>query len=116
MNIKKNAFKTIVAPEEVRQAFSELRNSLSTSDKILMQAIWNVIHRQINMTDALVDEIDVINSNIKLQKEQARAALLQKVEMVLTDDAAEYGTVDAGTVEADDAGTVETDDAGTVAA
>ena len=39
---KKYAFVTIVAPEAVRAEFTQLRNELKTTDKQLMQALWNL--------------------------------------------------------------------------
>jgi hypothetical protein len=39
---KKYAFVTIVAPEAVRAEFTQLRNELKTTDKQLMQALWNI--------------------------------------------------------------------------
>lgn len=53
--MKKGAFKTIVASEQVRAEYSALRNSLGTTDKGLMQAIWRIVTAL--PADELIDAI-----------------------------------------------------------
>ncbi len=50
----KYTFKTIVAPESVRAEFTHVREDLMTSDKQLMQALWNIALRDM---DAVREEI-----------------------------------------------------------
>lgn len=51
---KKYSFVTIVAPAEVRAEFTHVREDLMTSDKQLMQALWNLAMRDM---DAVREEI-----------------------------------------------------------
>jgi len=50
----KSKFVTIVAPENVRSEFTYVRQDLMTTDKQLMQALWNVA---MNHTDELRQEV-----------------------------------------------------------
>lgn len=50
----KSKFVTIVAPEQVRSEFTHVREDLMTTDKQLMQALWNVAMRA---SDALRQEV-----------------------------------------------------------
>ena len=51
---KKYSFQTIVVPTEVRSEFTHVREDLMTTDKQLMQALWNVAMRA---SDALRQEV-----------------------------------------------------------
>jgi hypothetical protein len=51
---KKYSFVTIVAPTEVRAEFTHVREDLLTTDKQLMQALWNIALRDM---DAVREEI-----------------------------------------------------------
>lgn len=51
---KKYSFQTIVAPEQVRVEFTHVREDLMTTDKQLMQALWNIAMRD---RDAVRDEV-----------------------------------------------------------
>ena len=51
---KKYSFVTIVAPAEVRAEFTHVREDLLTTDKQLMQALWNIALRDM---DAVREEI-----------------------------------------------------------
>lgn len=50
----KSKFVTIVAPEQVRSEFTHVREDLMTTDKQLMQALWNVAMRT---SDAIRQEV-----------------------------------------------------------
>ena len=50
----KYKFVTIVAPEQVRAEFTHVREDLMTTDKQLMQALWNIAMRD---ADAVRDEV-----------------------------------------------------------
>lgn len=50
----KSKFVTIVAPEQVRSEFTHVREDLMTTDKQLMQALWNIAMRA---SDAIRQEV-----------------------------------------------------------
>ena len=55
----KYAFKTIVATEQIRAEFTALRDELSSSDKQLMLALWNLKNKE-----ALIAEV------VRLQEQE----------------------------------------------
>ena len=67
----KYAFKTIVAPEDVRADFTILRDRLNSSDKELMQAFWNFA----------MSNIGAIEDEVKNLQEQTAIARASKQEM-----------------------------------
>ena len=67
----KYAFKTIVAPEDVRADFTILRDRLNSSDKELMQAFWNFA----------MSNIGAIEDEVKHLQEQTAIARASKQEM-----------------------------------
>jgi hypothetical protein len=69
MEIKKYTFQTIVAPQAVRADFTALRDQLDTSDKTLMQALWNI---SIDHIDALKLEVINIEASIQKAREEQR--------------------------------------------
>ena len=69
MEIKKYTFQTIVAPQAVRADFTALRDQLDTSDKTLMQALWNL---GIDHIDALKLEVNNIEASIIKAREEQR--------------------------------------------
>lgn len=69
MEIKKYTFQTIVAPQAVRADFTALRDQLDTSDKTLMQALWNI---GIDHIDALKLEVTNIEASIIKAREEQR--------------------------------------------
>lgn len=62
-------FKTIVAPEAVRNEFTSLRNSLGSSDKELMQAFWNI---GIDNLDTLKAEVTNLQNAAKAERENTK--------------------------------------------
>ena len=71
--MNKYAFKTIVAPEAVRNEFTALRDSLKSSDKELMQAFWNLG----------IDCIDRLKREVEMLQASAAAERLEKKELKL---------------------------------
>jgi len=69
----KYAFKTIVAPEAVRNEFTALRDSLNSSDKELMQAFWNLG----------IDRLEDIKREVEMLQASAAAGRLEKKELKL---------------------------------
>ncbi len=69
MEIKKYTFQTIVAPQAVRADFTALRDQLDTSDKTLMQALWNI---GIDHIDALKLEVNNIEASIQKARQEQR--------------------------------------------
>jgi len=69
----KYAFKTIVAPEAVRNEFTALRDSLNSSDKELMQAFWNLG----------IDRLEDIKREVEMLQAQAATERLEKKELKL---------------------------------
>ena len=69
MEIKKYTFQTIVAPQAVRADFTALRDQLDTSDKTLMQALWNL---GIDHIDALKLEVNNIEASIQKARQEQR--------------------------------------------
>lgn len=56
---KNYTFKTIVATEQIRAEFTTLRDELSSSDKQLMLALWNLKNKE-----ALIEEV------VRLQEQE----------------------------------------------
>jgi hypothetical protein len=68
----KYTFKTIVATEQVRHDFTVLRNRLNTTDKLLMQALWNtVVGNSFNMS-CVEQELQAANEQNALNKAAKR--------------------------------------------
>jgi hypothetical protein len=65
----KYTFQTIVAPQAVRADFTALRDQLDTSDKTLMQALWNI---GIDHLDALKLEVNNIEASIQKARQEQR--------------------------------------------
>jgi len=64
-------FKTIVAPEAVRADFTVLRDELESSDKQLMQALWNLGTAN---REKLEKEIRRLKAEANLAREAKKAA------------------------------------------
>ena len=62
---KKYAFVTIVAPEAVRAEFTQLRNELKTTDKQLMQALWNIAQSDAGAVAHEVEGLKEVAANLK---------------------------------------------------
>lgn len=71
--MSKYTFKTIVAPEQVRADFTVLRNKLNTSDKLLMQAFWDVVTGNQDNMARLEEELKAANEKQVLNKAAKRA-------------------------------------------
>lgn len=54
---KKYTFVTIVAPEEVRTSFTSWRDELKATDKLLMQALWELSQEHKDAIEARVAEL-----------------------------------------------------------
>jgi len=65
----KSKFVTIVAPENVRSEFTYVRQDLKTTDKQLMQALWNIA---MNHTDELRQEVVELKMVAEHLKEVAK--------------------------------------------
>lgn len=75
---KQYSFKTIVAPEAVRADFTALRDQLGSSDKELMQALWNI---GIDRLEDLKKEVEAQQSAAALARaaaKEVKAAAKQK--------------------------------------
>ena len=62
---KKYAFVTIVAPEAVRAEFTQLRNELKTTDKQLMQALWNIAQSNLGAVAHELDGLKEVAAQLK---------------------------------------------------
>jgi hypothetical protein len=69
MNATKYTFKTIVAPEAVRNDFTALRDQLGSSDKELMQALWNI---GIDRLEDLKREVEALQESAALARAAAK--------------------------------------------
>ena len=67
----KYTFRTIVAPDAVRADFTALRDQLSSSDKELMQAFWNLG----------IDRLDDIKREVEMLQAQTAQARAEKQEI-----------------------------------
>ena len=65
-------FVTIVAPQEVRENFSYLRDSLGSSDKQLMQAFWNICTRDVEGIRSEVEALRISALNAKMAAKQIK--------------------------------------------
>lgn len=70
----KYAFKTIVAPEDVRADFTVLRDRLNSSDKELMQAFWNFAMSNISAIEDEVKNLQESTAIARAQKQEMKAA------------------------------------------
>jgi len=78
----KYAFKTIVAPEDVRADFTILRDRHNSSDKELMQAMWNLAMRNIEALDYEVKHLQSQAAEAKAEKQAMKAAAKLKEKPV----------------------------------
>lgn len=62
---KKYSFQTIVSPEQVRAEFTHVREDLMTSDKQLMQALWNLAMRDMDAVREEIFNLKSIAANLK---------------------------------------------------
>ena len=69
MNATKYTFKTIVAPEAVRNDFTALRDQLGSSDKELVQALWNI---GIDRLEDLKREVEALQGSAALARAAAK--------------------------------------------
>jgi len=67
----KYAFKTIVAPEAVRNEFTALRDSLNSSDKELMQAFWNL---GIDRLEDIKREVEMLRLRLLLSDSRRKSS------------------------------------------
>jgi hypothetical protein len=70
----KYTFRTIVAPDAVRAGFTVLRDGLGSSDKELMQAIWNLTMRNIEEVQEEVQALKVLTARAKEEMKEIKAA------------------------------------------
>ena len=70
----KYTFKTIVAPEAVRADFTALRDEFNSSDKELMQAIWNIGTKSRGELQVELDQIKMQTTQARLEKKEMKAA------------------------------------------
>jgi hypothetical protein len=75
---KKYSFVTIVAPAEVRAEFTVVREDLMTSDKQLMQALWNIAQRDM---DAVRAEVFSLKTAASLLKASAKISKDEPADM-----------------------------------
>ena len=61
----KSKFVTIVAPEQVRSEFTHVREDLMTTDKQLMQALWNVAMRASDAIRQEVADLKAVAAHLK---------------------------------------------------
>ena len=73
-------FQTIVAPAEVRSSFTDLRTKLSTSDKHLMQAIWNIAMSNVAAVEAEVQNLQFAGAQERSEKKELKAAAKKKAK------------------------------------
>jgi hypothetical protein len=78
----KYKFVTIVAPEIVRSEFTHVREDLMSSDKQLMQALWNIALRDMDAVRAEVSALKVAAVELKL----ASKASKETTEIVSADN------------------------------
>ena len=70
-------FKTIVATDETRAKFTDLRNTLKTTDKKLMEVLFNLGAKYVDeVYDAFLDKM---NSDLRTHPVQAKKAAKKKV-------------------------------------
>lgn len=62
---KKYSFVTIVAPTEVRAEFTHVREDLLTTDKQLMQALWNIALRDMDAVRAEIFNLKTVAAQLK---------------------------------------------------
>ena len=79
---KQYTFKTIVAPEDVRADFTILRDRHNSSDKELMQAMWNLAMRNIEALDYEVKHLQSQAAEAKAEKQAMKAAAKLKEKPV----------------------------------
>lgn len=85
----KYTFKTIVAPEAVRADFTALRDEFNSSDKELMQAIWNIGTKSRGELQVELDEIKMQNAQVRVEKKEMKAAAkLREKEVVVKEEKA----------------------------
>jgi len=65
MTTKKYSFVTIVAPTEVRAEFTHVRQDLMTTDKQLMQALWNIALGDMDAVREEIFNLKCVASNLK---------------------------------------------------
>ena len=70
----KYTFKTIVAPEAVRADFTALRDEFNSSDKELMQAIWNIGTKSRGELQVELYQIKMQTTQARLEKKEMKAA------------------------------------------
>jgi hypothetical protein len=70
----KYTFRTIVAPDQVRADFTVLRDQLGSSDKQLMQAMWNVCMRNIEEVGYEVQGLRELTARAKAEQREMKAA------------------------------------------
>jgi hypothetical protein len=81
--MSKYTFKTIVATEEVRASFTNLRDNLNTSDKQLMQAFWNLCTLDMNNFERLKLEVNSLRETEALNKAAKRNTKAKKEPKVV---------------------------------
>jgi hypothetical protein len=70
-------FTTIVAPEQVRQQFTALRDKLKATDKLLMQACWDTVQELLFTAmseEDLAHRIDKLRADQKVVKAALKPA------------------------------------------
>ena len=79
----KYTFKTIVAPEAVRADFTTLRDQLNSSDKELMQAIWNYAKADFDAIESEVKNLQDKVKQVRIEKQEFKAAAKLKEKEVV---------------------------------
>jgi hypothetical protein len=77
---KQYQFVTIVATPEVRAQFTELREKLNATDKLLMQAVWNLVNGLQN-ENAIEEEVMRLKEGVAIEraeKKELKAAAKRK--------------------------------------
>lgn len=76
-------FKTIVATDETRAKFTELRNTLKTTDKKLMEVLFNLgVKYADEVNDAFFNHLQ---TDLKTRPVQAKKAAKKKAEKKVTE-------------------------------
>ena len=70
----KYTFRTIVAPDEVRADFTVLRDRLGSTDKQLMQAMWNICMRDMEELEHEVQGLRELTARAKAEQRELKAA------------------------------------------
>lgn len=82
----KYTFRTIVAPDAVRAGFTLLRDGLNTTDKQLMQAMWNICMRDMEELEHEVQGLKELTARAKAEMKEIKAAAKLKEKTPPTEE------------------------------